>query len=345
MRKWYALFVSFILLFPVITFSQERYPNKKSGALGVHFGLHDFQSGQILTDGGLSELLLSKQYKEVDDMGPGLALSFTKGLTDQLDYMARFGLGFVSYPLKSKPGLKTGNKALTELDISLNFKLTSDRYWVSPFISAGIGASQWSGYYGAYAPLGLGLQVNLWNESFVFIQSQYRQSLTENTSNHLFYSFGFAGTIIKKKEVPPPPPPVIVAPLDTDGDGIVDTNDECPTVPGLPQFRGCPDSDKDGVADKEDKCPAVPGMPKYNGCPIPDTDNDGINDEEDACPTVPGLPRYKGCPVPDRDNDGVNDEEDRCPDCALPVRRRLHVCGRSQERRPRLQAGRLLRQS
>lgn len=118
----------------------------------------------------------------------------------------------------------------------------------------------------------------------------------------------------KKKKIVPPPPPE--PPKDTDGDGIIDSLDKCPTVPGLPKYDGCPipDTDKDGINDEEDKCPTVPGIAKYQGCPIPDTDKDGINDENDKCPTVPGVPEYQGCPVPDRDKDGVPDEKDKCPD-------------------------------
>jgi len=116
----------------------------------------------------------------------------------------------------------------------------------------------------------------------------------------------------KKKIIPPPPPP----PTDTDNDGIIDSLDKCPTVPGIAKYNGCPipDTDKDGINDEEDKCPTVPGIAKYNGCPIPDTDKDGINDEEDKCPTVPGVKEYQGCPVPDRDKDGIPDETDKCPD-------------------------------
>ena len=117
----------------------------------------------------------------------------------------------------------------------------------------------------------------------------------------------------KKKEmiIPPPPPP-----KDTDGDGIIDDNDKCPTVPGIAKYDGCPipDTDKDGINDEEDKCPNVPGLPRYQGCPIPDTDGDGFNDEVDKCPAVPGVAEYQGCPVPDRDKDGIPDPKDKCPD-------------------------------
>jgi outer membrane protein OmpA-like peptidoglycan-associated protein len=105
---------------------------------------------------------------------------------------------------------------------------------------------------------------------------------------------------------------------DTDSDGINDEEDKCPTVAGLAKYQGCPipDRDKDGINDEEDKCPDVPGLPKYAGCPIPDTDKDGVNDEEDKCPQVPGLAKYQGCPIPDTDGDGINDEEDKCPTIA-----------------------------
>lgn len=101
--------------------------------------------------------------------------------------------------------------------------------------------------------------------------------------------------------------------LDTDGDGIADRNDKCPTVAGLELFEGCPDTDNDGITDASDECPSVAGLVKYNGCPIPDTDNDGINDEVDKCISVAGIAKYQGCPIPDTDADGVNDEMDKCP--------------------------------
>ena len=123
-----------------------------------------------------------------------------------------------------------------------------------------------------------------------------------------------------EEEAPPPPP------ADTDGDGILDPDDACPTVKGLasddPAKNGCPDTDGDGIIDKDDACPTEPGVPDpdpaKNGCPPPppDTDGDGITDKDDACPTVPGVPdadpKKNGCP-PDTDGDGIYDKDDACP--------------------------------
>lgn len=81
---------------------------------------------------------------------------------------------------------------------------------------------------------------------------------------------------------------------DSDNDGVVDTEDKCPTIPGLRQFDGCPDSDHDGIADKDDVCPTEAGLPQFFGCP--DSDEDGIPDREDKCPTQIGTKANQGCP-------------------------------------------------
>lgn len=101
---------------------------------------------------------------------------------------------------------------------------------------------------------------------------------------------------------------------DTDGDGIQDSEDECPTEPGLKEFNGCPDTDGDGIPDKDDKCPTEAGPKELGGCP--DRDGDGIIDSEDECPDEKGLREFNGCP--DRDGDGIPDKDDKCPDHAGP---------------------------
>ena len=104
----------------------------------------------------------------------------------------------------------------------------------------------------------------------------------------LSYAFG-----LSKKEAPPPPP------KDTDGDGFIDPQDKCPTIPGVAP-DGCPppDTDKDGFIDSQDKCPTEPGIAP-DGCPDRDPDKDGVLNPDDKCPNEPGIPP-DGCPDKDR---------------------------------------------
>jgi OOP family OmpA-OmpF porin len=124
---------------------------------------------------------------------------------------------------------------------------------------------------------------------------------------------------------PPPVPKVI----DTDGDGIPDKVDKCPTEPedkdGFQDADGCPDpdNDNDGILDKDDKCPNEPedkdGFEDEDGCPDPDNDKDGILDTDDKCPNEAGPKENGGCPDKDKDGDGVVDRLDKCPDQPGPA--------------------------
>ena len=122
--------------------------------------------------------------------------------------------------------------------------------------------------------------------------------------------------------------PIVEAPKDADLDTILDIDDACPTVAGLPNAdkakHGCPppkDTDGDGFVDELDACKDVPGIasedPTKNGCPPPaDKDGDGVIDDLDACKEIPGLqttdPATNGCPG-DTDGDGFRDDQDGCP--------------------------------
>ena len=106
--------------------------------------------------------------------------------------------------------------------------------------------------------------------------------------------------------------------LDSDGDGVPDVRDRCPTEAedkdGFQDNDGCmdPDNDGDGIVDGEDGCPDEKGPKERKGCPEKDSDGDGVTDEFDKCPDTPGPKDYDGCP--DSDGDEVPDNEDDCPD-------------------------------
>ncbi len=55
--------------------------------------------------------------------------------------------------------------------------------------------------------------------------------------------------------------------IDSDGDGIMNSQDNCPDKFGLVRFNGCPDTDGDGIEDKLDDCPNTPGVLSNHGCP------------------------------------------------------------------------------
>ncbi len=114
---------------------------------------------------------------------------------------------------------------------------------------------------------------------------------------------------------------------DSDGDGIDDSVDACPSeredTDGYEDEDGCPevDNDGDGRPDGDDPCPDeaedVDQHEDEDGCPDTDNDGDGIHDGYDSCPNqaedMDGDRDEDGCPDNDTDRDGIDDPHDQCP--------------------------------
>lgn len=120
----------------------------------------------------------------------------------------------------------------------------------------------------------------------------------------------------------PPQLVVKIEETDKDGDGVLDKDDQCPSLPGPAENKGCPveapkDRDNDGILDPSDRCVDQPedldAFQDDDGCPEPDNDNDGILDAADKCPNEAGPMQNFGCPILDKDGDGLNDDKDKCP--------------------------------
>jgi OmpA-OmpF porin, OOP family len=274
----------FLLFYSTILFAQNKY--RHPSTLGVNFILNDFTS--------------KSAFGNTSTMDAGLSLNYLKGMGSHIDYVVSLSGCFPDSV--SKHFTATDKSLLLQGDFSFRARLLGKQHWVNPFFQSGFGIGTYRSNFLSYFLIGLGLEFN-YKDVYLTTSFQYRPSLSNKLNNHYFYSIGIAGLIGKreKKKRPVEPPKIqnVVTVKDSDGDGIIDSLDICPTIPGLAKYRGCPmpDRDKDGISDEEDKCPDVPGILKYQGCPIPDTDGDGINDEQDSCIRIPGVRENHGCPI------------------------------------------------
>jgi len=112
-----------------------------------------------------------------------------------------------------------------------------------------------------------------------------------------------------------------VGSLDTDGDGIPDYQDNCPTIYNPDQA----DSDGDGIGNACDNCPTVANPTQS------DSDGDAVGDACDNCPNDPLKvePGICGCGVADTDSDsdGTPDCNDGCSNDANKVASGVCGCG------------------
>ncbi|MGZ3924298.1 MAG: hypothetical protein ACXVBJ_11055 [Flavisolibacter sp.] len=195
MTKVLAVLISFCL-FSISVLAQDR-PIRPQ-ALGVSFIMNDFETAQRIRNGSLSQVFRDKSWAKFKEMSPGLALTYFKGLRPLLDFAGTLAASYVTYPLRNGKAAGSSDALLLEGDVSGNFKMFDESYWVTPYLNLGVGGSQYKGYWAAFIPIGLGLKVNLFDEASVFVASQYRVPVTYETGNyHFMYSFGISGVIGK----------------------------------------------------------------------------------------------------------------------------------------------------
>ena len=261
----------------------------KTPAIGLHLANFDFQGADDLSSFGRQ-------------MKPGIAIHFQNNLSKRFGYNITLAGSFLDFPNRKGGSLSNGKKQLLlENDFAIWMRLLKSPAVVNPYVLAGAGWSQYNGHYALYAPIGAGVQVNLTPDIFLLLNTQYRTRVTSLQHQHFYHSIGIAGTISRKKISPVQPQPVPIVknvPRDTDGDGILDSLDACPQVPGVVRYKGCPvpDRDGDGIFDEIDVCPDVKGVVEFKGCPMPDKDQDGIADDKDKCPGMAGSTLNEGCP-------------------------------------------------
>lgn len=307
MKHLNKLVVIAILFVGILSYGQD-----KNNPWAVSFGFNAIDGARVSAaqsvQNQFSEYLNTKDYWSV--MPSVSYVNISRYMGDNFSFGATGSINkvdkFVGPRLENGDFLVLRPTDLTYLglDAVINYSFQSliGSKWLEPIAHVG-GGYLFLGDNSA-GTLNGGLGLNFWFSEYVAlsVRSTYKHSFDENRLSiptHMQHmvgiTFKFGGT-------------------DTDGDGVFDKDDECPTEAGSKLLKGCPDADNDGIADKDDVCPNAAGTAAFKGCP--DTDGDGIADNEDACPEVAGLPAFKGCP--DTDGDGVKDSEDGCPTVAGP---------------------------
>lgn len=319
MKKRILLLTAVFLMASVAMFAEKKAPRKPTSAVGNSkwsLGL-----GMEVADFYSPKLKKLKTFKTPVAFGPRI------GFWRNFNSSIALGMDLGTYAFSSKntdPGLPNVNKynllyAGTAVYKFNNGYVMKEDAAVAPYIFAKLQGS-WGEeaitgkkLNGFGVPIGAGINWKIANNVALNTYGGYNFAV-KNNEDHIFFGAGLMVDLKGKEVVEQPKVEEPVALVDTDGDGIADIDDECPTVAGVAQFNGCPDTDGDGIPDKDDACPEVAGIIEFNGCP--DTDGDGVPDHKDACPTVKGEERFGGCPNPDSDGDGVVDEKDKCPTVA-----------------------------
>lgn len=236
---------------------------------------------------------------EGNSITSGIEFGYQYRITNRISLAAPMKLGIINQP--EQPGTR---QPFLGADIIGQYGMPLLDSKLIPYALAGLGfVTEPRNGSNVQVPIGAGLKLRVSSSTFINVQYEHRISTKQDRQNSqvgIGLVFNLGGGQFNPRY------------WDTDGDGVMDDVDQCVTVAGLSQYKGCPDSDGDGIYDAIDPCPLYASSLAEGGCP--DADKDGIPDPLDQCPDEAGDLVYGGCPPPDRDGDGYPDEIDECPE-------------------------------
>lgn len=203
--------------------------------------------------------------------GVGLGWFFNKNVALEVEY--NYFNQIPNYAIGARTDVEN-----TALNLLLNDTSWMGSATTHPFIKLGYG--ELSDKYGVYHPdledgyYKVGVGIEHFASDNVFLRAGYDWLDSGERGDHqvwyVSYGFFFGDTV--KSGAAPAPKPVEKA-KDSDGDGVLDANDQCPGTPAgaAVDTKGCPlDSDNDGVYDYQDACPGTaPGVQvDEKGCEV-----------------------------------------------------------------------------
>ncbi|HLU94149.1 MAG TPA: thrombospondin type 3 repeat-containing protein, partial [Membranihabitans sp.] len=181
----------------------------------------------------------------------GVELGYSRNLWNFVNLNVPMRFAVVNF---NEPGL---NNVTGDIGALVQAQLWKRGSQFVPYITTGVNGVyefKHDKQFGLQVPLGLGIDVKIGTSSYLNGQVEYRYGIDEDRSNiHIGLGLKYLlGRTTKEKKV-------LLRPSDIDKDGVIDEEDDCPEIPGLAQYNGCPDTDGDGIPDHKDLCPDIAG--------------------------------------------------------------------------------------
>lgn len=193
--KKFLLLVAFA---STVSFVQAQDNQKGAQTFGVSFYLNDFATASRIRTTSLNTVIAEKTFSRVGEMSAGLAVNYAKQIRPNTSFAASLGISGMRYPMTGR--VINNSRSLLEFSAALNFMMTTDEYYVQPYLTLGVGGHRYGPHYGAFIPAGLGLKLNIFSEANLFITSNYRVPVTNETASYHFqHMIGVAAPLGKKK--------------------------------------------------------------------------------------------------------------------------------------------------
>lgn len=176
------LFSLFALGFIFSAQAQEGVSGKKKTLFAVRYTALDFGTAKQVQNASIGSVLNDKKWGQLPSTKKALGIGFISTYSDQVDIFTNVDLSITKMPGIEITAFKGySDYFYASLESGLNIKMFKEDHLVNPFLTAGLGIRSFNlSKFGAYAPVGVGLQINVCNGSKLNLTTTYATKMSKS---------------------------------------------------------------------------------------------------------------------------------------------------------------------
>ncbi len=176
------LFSLIALAFVFAVQAQNSVGGKKKTFLSARYTSLDYSTPALVNKTSIGQVLSDKKWAQLPDTKKTLGLGVITNYTDQVSIYSNLDFSITTMPGIEKTAFKGSSEYFyASAESGVNIKMFKSAYPVNPFVTAGLGVRSFDmSKFGAYAPVGLGLQIKTCKNSFVQITAAYAAKMSKS---------------------------------------------------------------------------------------------------------------------------------------------------------------------
>jgi hypothetical protein len=162
--------------------AQNSTGGQKKTLLSVRYTALDYRTPALVNKTSIGQVLSDKKWAQLPDTKRALGLGMIRSYSDQVDIFSNIDLS-----ISTMPGITINAfKGYTEYfyasaESGMNVRMFKADHTVNPYVSFGLGVRSFNlSKFGAYAPLGLGLQIKTSKAATLNLTAAYATKMSKS---------------------------------------------------------------------------------------------------------------------------------------------------------------------
>ena len=162
--------------------AQTMAEGKKKTFIAIRFNALDFGTAAKVQNGSIGSVLNAKKWGQLPNTDKAFGLGFIRSYSDQIDIFTNLDLAITKMPGIEVTAFKGYTDYLyTSIESGFNIKMFKGNQVVNPFLTGGLGVRSFNLIkFGAYAPVGVGLQINVCKNSKLNLSTIYSTKMSKS---------------------------------------------------------------------------------------------------------------------------------------------------------------------